>query len=110
MTVRSRGQGYGFRAERRGRGRTTGFSGLPPLWADREPASRQPRPAPAARYGGGIPGEGDLPEFAGETFAYAFSGAYAGKEFRRRLPGLMVAINRCDNGIGRFVPVASVEI
>ena len=110
MTVRSRGQGYGLCAEGRGPGRSTGFSGLPPLWADCEPASRQPQPAPAARYAGGIPGAGDLPEFSGETFAYAFAGTCAGKACRWHLPSLMVAINRCDSEIGRIVPVASAEI
>jgi hypothetical protein len=56
-----------------------------------------------------MPGAGDLPEFAGETFAYAFAGARDGKECRHRLLGLMVAINRCDNVPGRIVPGSSAE-
>lgn len=109
MTVRTRGQGYGFRAERRGRDRTTGLEVLPPLRADREPASRLPLHAPAAKYAGGFEGAGDLPEFAGEVFVYAFAGAYAGKGRRRRQPNLMVAVNLCDNGTGRIVPAAIAE-
>jgi hypothetical protein len=59
-----------------------------------------------------MPGAGGLSAFAGETFAYAFAGARAGagKECWRRLPGLMVAINWCENGVGRIVPGASAEI
>ena len=37
-------------------------------------------------------------------------GGYAGKEYIRRLLSLMVAINRCENGVGRVVPVTSAEI
>lgn len=110
MTVRSRDQGYRFHAERRGRSRAAGLEGLPPLRADRETTPRHSLPAPASGYVGRMPGAGDLPELAGETFAYAFAGACAGKDCRRRLPGLMVAINRCENGAGRIVPGASAEI
>ncbi len=112
MTVSLRVQGYGLHAERRGRGRVTRFAGLPlrrPGHGDRKPASRHSLPAPASRYAGGMPGAGDLPEFAGETFAYAFAGARAGRECRQRLPGLMVAINRCDDAAGRIIPDAIAE-
>ncbi len=110
MTVRSRDLGYGFHAERRGQSGTTGLEGLPPLRADRETTPRHFLPAPASGYAGGMPGVADLPELAGETFVYAFAGACAGKDCRRLLPGLMVAINRCENGAGRIVPGASAEI
>ncbi len=109
MTVRSRSQGYGFHAERRG-SCTSGIEGLPPLRADREMTPRHSLPAPASGYAGGMPGAVDLPALAGETFAYAFAGACAGKDCRWRLPSLMVAINRCEYGIGRIVPGASAEI
>ncbi len=110
MTVRSRDQGYGFHAERRGRSRTIGLEGLPLLQADRETTPRHSLPAPASGYAAGMPGAGDPPERAGETFAYAFAGACADKDCRQLLPGLMVAINRCENGAGRIVPRASAEI
>jgi hypothetical protein len=57
-----------------------------------------------------MPDAGDLPELPGETFVYAFLGSRVGKDRRRRLPGLMVAINRCENDAGRIDPGASVEI
>jgi hypothetical protein len=41
-------------------------------------------------------------EFAGRTSAFALAGARAGSERRRRLSGLMVAINRCDHVAGRI--------
>ncbi len=110
MTVCLRDQGYGFHAERRGQGRTTGLEGLPPLRADRETTSRHSSPPPASRYAGGMPVAGDLPVVAGETFAHAFAGVCAGKECWRRLPSLTIAINWCENGVGRIVPVASAEI
>ncbi len=112
MTECVRGQGYGFHAERRGRGYVARFSGLPLRWpgrGDREPTSRDSLPARASKYAGGMLGAGDLPEFAGETFAYAFAGARDGKECRHRLLGLMVAINRCDNVPERIVPGSSAE-
>jgi hypothetical protein len=56
-----------------------------------------------------MPGVADLPELAGETFEYAFAGACAGKDCRRRLPSLMVAINRCENGLGESPPVQVPE-
>ena len=107
MTVSLRVKGYGLHAEGRGGGRVTRFSGLVlrPGRGDRRPESRHSLPAPASRYAGGMPGADDLPEFAGETFAYAFAGARAGRECRQRLPGLMVAINRCDDAAGRIIPV-----
>ena len=110
MTVRWPGRGCRSPAERRGRNRAAGLEGPAPLWADREPGSRQFLPTPASGYAGGMPGAGNLPEGAGKTFVYAFAGGCAGKNHRRCLPGLMVAINRCENGAGKIVPGASAEI
>jgi len=80
------------------------------LRVNRETLPRHSLPVPASGYLGGIPGAGDLPELPGETFVYAFLGARVGKDCRRRLPGLMVAINRCEHDAGRIVPGASAEI
>ena len=117
MTVCWKGQGHGFHAEGRGRGRSTGFTGfkgLPPLRACREPASRRSLAVCAAGYAGGISGAGGLAgglaELAGGAFVYALAGADAGKECRWRLPGLTVAINLCENEVRRIVPGASAEI
>ncbi len=110
MTVRSRGQGYGFHAERRDRSRAARIEGLAQLRADRETMPRHSLPALASGYVGGMLGAGDLPELSGETFAYALLGACVGKDCRRRRPGLMVAINRCEDEAGRIVPGASAEI
>lgn len=72
-------RGDGFHAERRGQGRTTGLEGLPPIRADRETTSRRSPPPPASRYAGGMAVAGDLPVFAGETFAYALAGVCVGR-------------------------------
>lgn len=73
---------------------------------DRVYAPQQLLTAPTSSSIGGMSGARNLPEFAGETFVYAFADPGVGRECRRRFPGLMVAINWCDDWAGRITPDA----
>ena len=112
MIVCLQGQGYGLPAVRRGSDRVARYIGLPQQrlsGGDSKPASRDSQPRPTAKYFGGRSGLGNWPESAGKTFVYAFVGALFGSFCRQRLPGLMVAIKRCDNEAGRIIPSARTE-
>jgi len=88
----------------RGCSRTYGMTGRlsQPDGSDRKLALMQFPTASASSYTGGVPGVRGMLEFAGKSVAYALVGARVGSERWRRLPGLMVAINRCDHIVGRI--------
>ena len=72
-------------------------------------APRHSLPILASRHSGESSGAEGQPEFAGKNFVYAFAGARDGLEYRQRSPGLMVAINWCDDEMGRIIPGESVD-
>ena len=103
-----RERGYRFRAGWRGRDRMSRLSG-PPRWTDSgglKPAMLYSPTDPASIHIGGVPVARDTPEFAGKTFVCAFMGKRVGRKICHWLPGLMVAINRCNDEMGRITPDA----
>lgn len=110
MTACLQNHGFRFRADRRSLECAAILEGPQRLARGiRKPGPRHSLPNLASRQTGESSGAGGLPEYAGETFAYAFAGARVGQESRQRKPGLMVAINWCDDEVGRIIPGASAE-
>lgn len=110
MTACLQNQGFRHHAKRRGFDCVTMLEGPQRLdRGSRISATRPSLPTLASRYIGVRSGSGGLPEYAGETFTYAFVGARVGLECRQRKPGLMVAINWCDDEVGRIIPGTSAE-
>ena len=110
MTACLQNQGFRLRADRRSLECAAMLEGPQrPARGIRKTAPRHSLPNLASRQTGGSSGAGGLPEYAGETFAYAFAGARVCQDSRQRAPGLMVAINWCDDDAGRIIPGTSAE-
>ena len=110
MTACLQSQGLRLHADWRGLDCVTLFEGPQRLVrGSRKYAARHSSPILATRHAGGSSGAKGQPESAGKTFAYAFAGSRDGLEYRQRPPGLMIAINWCDDEIGPIIPGESVE-